>query len=73
MKEKCLKFVWMSCDLKARAERLARLNNMTCSELVRLSIETKLPNYEAGRQPLKSIEMQDSVSKKPSQVIQNEI
>jgi len=73
MKKRRLKSVWISCELKDRAKRLARLNNMTCSELIRLSIEAKLPDYESGCQPLKGIEIQDSVSKKPPQVIQDEI
>lgn len=40
--------IWMSYDLKVRVKRLARQNNMTCSELIRLSIEAKLPAHEAG-------------------------
>ena len=35
-------------DLKAKVKRLARLNNMTYSDLIRLCIETKLPDHESG-------------------------
>lgn len=56
MGKKCPKIIWIPCDLKARVKKLARLNGMTCSDLIRLSIEAKLPDYEAGRQPLKGIE-----------------
>ena len=73
MGKKRLKIVWIPCDLKARVKKLACLNGMTCSDLIRLSIEIKLPDYEAGRQPLKGLEMQGFVSKKPPQVISDEI
>ena len=73
MKKRCPKIIRLSCELKARAERLARLNNMTCSDLIRLSIEARLPDYEAVCQPLKGVEIQGSVFRKPSQVMQDEI
>jgi hypothetical protein len=34
-------------DLKSKIKRLAQLNNISCSELIRLSIEAKLSAYEA--------------------------
>lgn len=73
LRKNCLKIIWIPCDLKARVKKLACLNGMTCSDLIRLSIEAKLPDYEAGRQPLKGIEMQGSVSNKPPQVISDKI
>lgn len=73
MGKKCPKIIWIPCDLKAKVKKLARLNGMTCSDLIRLSIEAKLPDYEAGCQPLKGIETQGSVSRKPPQVISDEI
>lgn len=48
MARNCLKIIWLPCDLKSKVKRLARLNNISCSELIRLSIEAKLPDYEAG-------------------------
>ena len=51
MSEKRLKFISVPCDLKAKVKRLARQNDMTCSDLIRLSIETQLPDCEAGRSP----------------------
>jgi len=73
MAKKRPKVIWLPSGLKARAKRLARLNNMTCSDLIRLSIEAKLPDYEAGCQPLKGIGMQYPVSRKPPEVIPDEI
>ena len=51
---KCLKVIRLpcSCELKTRVKRLARSNGLTCSELIRLSIEAQLPECEAGKLPL---------------------
>ncbi|MBU4199409.1 MAG: ribbon-helix-helix domain-containing protein [Verrucomicrobia bacterium] len=58
MVRKCLKIIWLPCDLKARVKRLARVNGMTASELIRLSIEARLPDYEAGISPsLKGVDV----------------
>jgi hypothetical protein len=73
MEKRRPKIIWIPCDLKVKVKKLAHLNGITCSDLIRLSIEAKLPDYEAGRPPFKSVEMQGSVSRKPSQVMQNEI
>jgi len=45
------KSIRLPCDLKAKVKRLASQNGMTSSELVRYSIEAKLPDCEAGRLP----------------------
>ncbi|MEI6614665.1 MAG: ribbon-helix-helix protein, CopG family [Chrysiogenales bacterium] len=45
------KSIRLPCNLKAKVKRLARLNGMTSSELVRYSIEAKLPDCEASRLP----------------------
>ena len=60
MSEKRLKFISVPCDLKAKVKRLARQNDMTCSDLIRLSIEVKLPDCEAGRSPTE-IPMRDDL------------
>lgn len=60
MAKKCLKIIVIPCDLKDRVKRLARLNGMSCSELIRLSIEAKLPDYEASRLPLRKIDEHQS-------------
>jgi len=36
------------CELKDKVKRLARQNGISPSDLVRLSIEAKLPDCEAG-------------------------
>jgi hypothetical protein len=48
---KCVKIIRLPCDLKDKVERLARSNGLTCAELIRLSIETKLPDCEVARPP----------------------
>jgi len=52
MAHDCIKSIRIPCRLKAQVERLARSNEITSSELIRLSIETKLPEYETGNPPL---------------------
>lgn len=56
MVKKCFKIIVIPCDLKDKVKRLARLNGVSCSELIRLSIEAKLPDYEANRLPLRKID-----------------
>jgi hypothetical protein len=73
MRKKHQKSVLMPGDLKERVQRLARLNNITCCELVRLSISVKLADYETGRQPLNGVEMRDSVSAPPPASVANDM
>jgi predicted DNA-binding protein len=46
---KCVKLIRLPGDLKARVQRLARSNGLTCAELIRHSIEAKLPDCETGK------------------------
>jgi len=55
MTKRCSKIVWIPCDLSAMVKRLAHLNDMTSSDLIRLSIEAKLPDYELGKHLLSNI------------------
>lgn len=61
MEMKCLKIIWLPCDLKAKVGRLARLNGMTSSELIRLSLEARLHEYETGRFPINASDKKQSI------------
>ncbi|MFH1968818.1 MAG: hypothetical protein ABIJ53_00710 [Verrucomicrobiota bacterium] len=54
--KRCSKIVWIPCDLSAMVKRLARLNDMTSSDLIRLSIEARLPDYEPDKHMLSNID-----------------
>jgi len=41
--------VRVPCDFQDRVKKIAALNNMTCSNLVCLAIQAKLPEYEGGQ------------------------
>lgn len=44
-----LRYVGIPRGLDARLKRLAQRNGLTPSDLIRLAIEARLPDYETGR------------------------
>lgn len=56
MVQKRLKIIRLPCELKTKVKRLARLNGLTSSELIRLSIEIKLPYYETSQPHLSKVD-----------------
>lgn len=62
MSGKCVNLIRLPCDLKAKVKQLAQSNGLTCSELIRLSIEAKLPDCEVCRYTLVTIKKRQKQS-----------